>query len=285
VGEPGWQLMPGVSAPVDVAAAEARRPAAGFAVGDAGFASPTTGWAYVGDGRAAQCRVLFTEDAGATWSKQLAWRGLFYGTLAAFDERQAGFALAVSQGDDINGYRREPRAAGDPFIGPDVFLAGTQDAGATWTLAPNPDRRTSGAHFLTPRQIWLRSHVSGEDGGRTDLIRTQDGGATWHRLEGRDGVAAVSVNFQSATQGLLVTAKGDRADLLYGTALCCRRSGRAMAAPQGAAASRTAHHPARPGRGRGPLADHGRVRASRDYSRRAAVPQCRRRRALEPCGG
>ncbi len=217
MGEPGWQAMPGLGPPAEVAAARARPPEAGFPVGDTAFASPTTGWAFVGDGRTAQCRVLFTEDAGATWSPQLSWRGLFYGRLAAFGERQAGLGLAVSQGDDINGYRPEPHAAGDPFIGPDAFLLGTEDAGATWRLAPNPDRHTSGFHFLTPRQIWLRSYVHWEDEARTDLIRTRDGGATWQRLRGKDGLAVMSVSFQSATEGLLVAVQGDRVDLLCRT--------------------------------------------------------------------
>lgn len=216
MAEPGWQPIPAMSAPVEVAAAKARPPEAGFAVGDTAFASPTTGWAYVVDLQTAQCRVLFTEDAGATWRPQLAWRGLFYGRLAAFDEHQAAFALAVSQGDDINGYRPEPHAADDPFVGPDAFLAGTENAGATWTLAQTV-RGASGAHILTPRQIFLRTYVHRQSGMRSDLVRTRDGGATWHRLEGVPGIAVVDVNFQSATDGLLVAAEGNRANLLYRT--------------------------------------------------------------------
>ncbi|MGE5288960.1 MAG: hypothetical protein ACM3ML_17530, partial [Micromonosporaceae bacterium] len=108
MGEPGWQPVPVAGAPMEVAAARARRPEAGLAVADTAFASPTTGWAYVGDRLSAQCRVLFTEDAGATWRLQLAWRGLLYGRLAAVEERQAGITLAVAQGDDINGYRPAP---------------------------------------------------------------------------------------------------------------------------------------------------------------------------------
>ena len=224
MSETGWQAVPGLGVPVDVAAARPRRAEAGFGVGDAAFACPATGWVYVGDEQAAQCRVLFTEDAGATWALQLAWRGLFYGRLAAFGERQAALGLAVSQGDDVNGYRPDPHPAGDPFIGPDVFLAGTEDAGATWTLAPNPNRNASGFHFLTPRQIWLRtqemSHVPWERGlDRADLMRTQDGGVTWQRVRGMDSVGVMIVRFQSAAEGLLVaTGERDRVDLLYRTA-------------------------------------------------------------------
>jgi hypothetical protein len=42
-------------------------------------------------------------------------------------------------------------------------------------------------------------------GARTDLLRTQDGGASWQRLAGMDGVAVMSATFQSATEGLLLT--------------------------------------------------------------------------------
>jgi hypothetical protein len=165
-------------------------------VGDAAFASPEVGWAYAGDLESAQCRVLFTDDAGATWRPQLAWRGMFHGRLAVFGERAAGFGLAVSQGDDINGYRPDPRRARDPalgLLGPDMFLASTVDAGATWTLAPE-----GGAYyFLTPRQAWL---------ARNGLIRTRDGGASWQLAPGMPGVHMISVRFQSEAEGLLVAA-------------------------------------------------------------------------------
>ena len=240
VSDPGWQPFPRTGVPAEVAGQQARGAEAGFGVGTAAFASPTTGWVYVGDGESAQCRVLFTDDAGATWSPQLAWRGLFYGRLAVFGEREAGFGLSVSRGDDINGYRPDPHPADDPFIGTDAFLAGTQNAGVTWTLAPIPDRRASGLYFLTPRRIWLTlylsevvpveggGHVVGDGGARTwvlreggvrtDLMRTPDGGVTWQRLRRMDGVGVMSVCFQSEAEGLMVaTGERNRMDLLYRT--------------------------------------------------------------------
>ena len=321
MGEAGWQAFPGVGAPVEVAAAEARGAEAGFGVGNAAFASPDTGWVCVGDGEAAQCRVLFTEDAGATWRPQLAWWGLFYGRLAAFGERQATLGLAVAQGDDINGYRPEPHPPGDPFIGPDAFLAGTEDAGATWTLAPTPNNGASSFHFLTPRQVWLVQN---------GLIRTRDGGVTWQLAWSMAAVWGRIAHFQSEAEGLLVaTGERDRVDVLYQTAnggiswervpldfppgllasagtllepvagpdggmllvlkarsrsgaerrprwegsyayrpdgqrgwggrprpVRRQRPGGTMAAPPGAAAGRAAHHPAVPGRRRGPVAGH-----------------------------
>jgi hypothetical protein len=215
---------------VEVAAAGARDAQGRFGVGDAAFASPDTGWAYVGDDRAARCQVLFTEDAGATWRPQLAWRGGFSYGMAVFGERAAGFGLAVMQGDDVNGYRPSPHAPGDPLVAPDAFLAGTQDAGATWALAPVPDPQASGRYFLTPRQIWLQLWLSPivsvegggnglrESGERTDLLRTRDGGVTWQRLRGMDGVGVMSARFQTEADGLLVaTGEKNRVDLLYRT--------------------------------------------------------------------
>ena len=62
VSEPGWQPFPRAGVPAEVAASGARGAEAGFGVGTAAFASPTTGWVYVGDGESAQCRVLFVEN-------------------------------------------------------------------------------------------------------------------------------------------------------------------------------------------------------------------------------
>lgn len=212
-----WRLIPGTAAPVALAAGQARPPGAGFAVGDTAFASPTAGWAYLGDGSTAECTVLFTEDAGATWRPQLSWRGLLYGKLAAYDERRAAVDLAVAQGDDINGHRAPARAAGDPFVGPDAYVAGTEDAGATWQLAPLPSRQASGARSSTTRLTWLKSLTHTDSGMRLGLIRTQDGGTTWHRLDGMKDLPVLDMCFPSAAEGLLVTVEDDRADVVYRT--------------------------------------------------------------------
>jgi hypothetical protein len=227
----GWQAVPEMAAPAEVSAARSRGTEPGFGVGKAAFASPGTGWAYAGNLETAQCRVLYTDDAGATWAPQLAWHGLSYRGLVAFDERRAAVGLSVSQGKDINGYRPPPRAPGDPFIGPELFLASTVDGGTTWTLAPVPGSQVAGLHFLAPRQMWVTLRVSGlvrapdgsfrrrEGGDRADLMRTTDGGITWQRARGMDGVGAMSVRFRSVAEGLLVAAgERGRIDLLYQTA-------------------------------------------------------------------
>lgn len=91
------------------------------------FASATTGWAAVrADTPPISC-LLRTEDAGTTWTCQLAWSGDVLGRLHAFDGHRASLLLGLRSGfrNEINGL---PVAAGEPFY---HFVAGTQDAGAT----------------------------------------------------------------------------------------------------------------------------------------------------------
>ena len=159
-----------------------------------------------------QC-VLRTEDAGATWTRQLAWTGGIHSRLWGFDAQRAGLVLGMDFGRDheVNG---QPVAVGEFFYS---YLAGTSDGGATWTLGSAPDRQGGGTHFLTPQQIWLLIHVSGSELGRSDLAFTGDGGATWSRIEGQDELAVIDVAFSSVTHGLLVATELRRADILYRT--------------------------------------------------------------------
>jgi len=154
-----------------------------------------------------QC-LLRTEDAGVTWTRQLAWTGGIYGQLWGFDAHRAGLVLGLDfgRGHEING---QPVAVGEPFYS---YLAGTSDGGATWTLGSPPDRQGDSTYFPTPQQIWLLIHVSG-----AELGRTGDGGATWSRIEGEEELAVVNVAFSSPTDGLLVAADLRRADILYRT--------------------------------------------------------------------
>lgn len=62
-------------------------------------------------------------------------------------------------------------------------------------------------------------YVLREGGARTDLLRSSDGGVTWQRLRGVDGVGVMTVRFQSETDGLLMaTGERNRVGLLYRTA-------------------------------------------------------------------
>jgi hypothetical protein len=71
-------------------------------------------------------------------------------------------------------------------------------------------------HFLSPRHIWLLLSVL-DAYPRTDLARTDDGGATWSRIEGSADLPLIEIAFSSRTAGLLVAQDRHRAHLLYRT--------------------------------------------------------------------
>lgn len=207
-----WQAVPALAAPIEVAAAGAPRQMSAHSVSAAAFVSPTTGWAVVERGTPPMSWLLRTEDAGATWTCQLAWPGGKHGRLRAFDAHRAGLVLGLwpTFSNEING---RPVAAGESFYS---LLAATEDGGATWTLSSGPDRQVSGVHFLTTRQVWLLISVL-DAYPRSDPARTEDGGATWSRIEGAGDLPLIQVAFSSLTDGLLIAADLHRADVLYRT--------------------------------------------------------------------
>jgi photosystem II stability/assembly factor-like uncharacterized protein len=207
-----WRAVPALAAPIQVSASGAPQRVSGDVVRASTFASATTGWAAVrADTPPISC-LLRTEDAGTTWTCQLAWSGDVLGRLHAFDGHRASLLLGLRSGfrNEINGL---PVAAGEPFY---HFVAGTQDAGATWTLGSPVDRHTAGAYFLSPLQIWLQVHVPGSD-FTSDLARTEDCGATWSRIDGTGYPPMIQVSFSSAADGLLIEQDQHRADILYST--------------------------------------------------------------------
>jgi photosystem II stability/assembly factor-like uncharacterized protein len=207
----GWRPIPTGTAPVQVAAAAAPRQVSGLEVGVTAFASPTAGWAFVG--APAMCRLLYTDDAGATWRPQLAWEGNILGRLTAFDARGAGLALGLTpQADTLNGY---PVGGGDYT----ALFASTWDAGATWTVAspPDPVKTFTGLfHFLTPQLLWALMRPFGHT-MRTQLVRTSDGGASWELSGGPGDLPLIRVAFSSPTDGVAVAADERRSDILYVT--------------------------------------------------------------------
>lgn len=207
-----WRAVPVLAAPVEVAAADAPRQVTGHPVHAGAFVSPTTGWTVVSGSGRPMSWLLRTEDAGATWTSQLAWPGNLYGRLRAFDGRRAGLVLGLwpTLSNEVNG---QAVAAGEPFYS---FLACTEDGGATWTLGSGPDRQGHAVHFLTPRQIWMLISVLGSY-PRSDPARTEDGGATWSRIEATGELPLIQVAFSSLTDGLLIAADLRRGDVLYRT--------------------------------------------------------------------
>jgi photosystem II stability/assembly factor-like uncharacterized protein len=206
-----WTAAPAANTPIEVAAAAAPRQVSGLEVGVTAFASPTAGWAFVG--APAVCRLLYTDDAGATWRTQLAWDGNILGRLTAFSAREAGLALGLTPyADTVNGY---PVSGGDYT----AVFARTRDAGATWTLAspPHPVKTFTGLfHFRTPQHLWALMRPFGRHTW-TLLTRTQDGGASWQLTEDRGDRPLVHVAFSSSTDGVAVAVDDQRSDILYTT--------------------------------------------------------------------
>jgi hypothetical protein len=207
-----WRSVPALAAPIEVPATGAPRPVPGHPVHASAFACATTGWAVVGTSTSPRSWLLRTEDGGATWTSQLAWPGSPLGHLRVFDTHRAALVLRLwpTVSNEING---QPVAAGEPYY---AFLASTQDGGQTWTLGSAPDRQGTRVHFLTPRQIWLLISVP-DSYPRTDPARTEDGGATWSRIEGTADLPLVQVAFATPADGLLVAQDRHRADILYRT--------------------------------------------------------------------
>jgi hypothetical protein len=156
--------------------------------------------------------LLRTEDAGATWTSQLAWPGNVLSKLRVFDAQRASLVLGLwpTYRNEINA---QPVAPGEPFY---AFLAGTENGGATWSLGSMPDSQGTRVHFLTLRQIWLLISVS-DSYPRADLAHTEDGGATWSRIEGAGDMPMVHIGFADPVDGLMVAQDRHRADNLYRT--------------------------------------------------------------------
>ncbi|NUT23892.1 MAG: hypothetical protein HOV77_32415 [Hamadaea sp.] len=203
--EETWRPVPALAPPIEVAAAGAPSVPVGQPVQAAAFVSATTGWVAIGG--AGTSSLLRTVDGGATWTCQLGWPGVLLGPLRAFDADQAAGLLGLwpAHRNQING---RPVAPGESFA---QILAGTHNAGTSWTLGSPPDRQGAGAFLLSTRQAWLRLHVPG---GSSGLVRTGDGGATWERLAADDSTPIVDFAFADAAHGMRVAQEGHRADLL-----------------------------------------------------------------------
>ena len=204
-----WRVLPTATTPAEVAATRAPRKVASFGVGATAFASATAGWAMVGGPSVS--RLMYTSDAGATWTPKLAWHGyLMGGRLTAFDALGAGLVLGASPQDNgVIGIQLPPG-------GYTAVFAVTENGGTTWRLGPVPDpmRFTGMFHYLTPHQLWL-VHRSGSFPARTSLARTGDGGATWAEADAPDGMLTA---FSSPDDGVLTAPRDGGPDTLHVTA-------------------------------------------------------------------
>jgi hypothetical protein len=112
-----------------------------------------------------------------------------------------------------NGVNGRVVAAGEPFFS---LHASTIDGGETYLLGSPPDRQGTSIYHLSAREVFLLIHVPWSD-SRMDLARTEDGGATWIRIEIAGYPPTIDVAFSSLTDGLLVTVDRRRADHLFAT--------------------------------------------------------------------
>lgn len=205
-----WRPDPAAGRAVRVAPPAATPPAVGLAVGRTAFASPTAGWACLGG--LTDHQLLYTDDAGDTWRPRLSWRGRLTGAVTAFDTGRAALVVGLRPPyTEVNGHPVEAD-------GPTAVSAGTDDAGATWTLSSplGPHGFTGMFHFLTPHRLWLPAHPRAH-GGPWRLARTDDGGASWATAEAPGELPVMQVAFTTAEDGVLVAIDRRRADVLWVT--------------------------------------------------------------------
>ena len=160
------------------------------------FASPTSGWALVGDDVSTPTTfwVYAPTDGPRHWSVQLSGQcpgsGLFPFSLQFFD-RNRGFA---SLGCGL--YR-------------------TSDGGNSWDRVPLPQYQESTVTFSDPLDGWYFSQVTDQESVPHFLV-THDAGSTWSELPtppalvfGAKGGPAM-VQFRDARSGWMGADSGDR---------------------------------------------------------------------------
>lgn len=227
---PAWRPEPSLAPPTVLSALPAGTQVSGFDVGVTAFTSPSEGWAVVGGLH--DCWLLRTDDAGETWTPQLASPTQIR-TLSAFGAREAGLVVNVAPArHKVNGHAV---AAGDDY---GHVMVGTQDTGRTWTVGTPPrPKELTGMYLLSARRLWAvarvaparREVVHTDDGGASWvsvefsrdpgiylLVRTDDGGASWASVPCLIDYPATGVAFSSAGHGVL-TAADRLAEVLYAT--------------------------------------------------------------------
>jgi photosystem II stability/assembly factor-like uncharacterized protein len=148
--------------------------------------SPRVAWASGASGT-----VIRTEDGGATWTRLTIpdSEALDFRDIDAVDERTA-YVLSIGDGDASRIYK-------------------TADAGRTWTLQ---FRNTDKLAFYDAMAFRDSRHgfaFSDSVAGRLVIIRTDDGGAHWNRIE--QGLPPALENEGAfAASGTNITISGDR---------------------------------------------------------------------------
>jgi hypothetical protein len=167
-------------------------------------ASGTAAWLIATSAGGSVSHLLRTDDAGVSWSAQLAWQGSAIGSpgVTVFGPDRAAIALNIWGEARVNGQRVPPsrRQAEQAHLA----LAHTEDGGRSWAVAGVPDETTTLAFcFANPREArLLMASRSYGDAKPWRLARTGDGGATWTEDPLPPGVFT-GVAFRDAAEGYL----------------------------------------------------------------------------------
>ena len=154
------------------------------------FQDEQTGW-YVGGGAVpgGGGNTLFeTQDAGATW--KVVTSGLDVGTSIDFVNSSDGWIAGDAEG-----------------------ILRTTDGGATWHLIPAPSTGSNDPVRNAEAEILKTDFLDAQTGYAitygSEVLRTNDGGERWNRLQLPVGPAsAADLCFDSVNQGLLSTTQG-----------------------------------------------------------------------------
>jgi photosystem II stability/assembly factor-like uncharacterized protein len=147
------------------------------------FQDATTGWVVYAPGKGApvpkSVRIWSTHDGGATWQYSSldtsALPEYFDPSTMLFIDGQHGWILAHLGGGMNYDF---------------VAIVRTEDGGATWNIANDPNNDAAGLHsctktgmaFIDPQNGWLSLDCRGND-PLPHLFRTSDGGTTWQRVD------------------------------------------------------------------------------------------------------
>lgn len=144
---------------------------------DVAFATPATGWmttACSPTGEGGRPQLLATRNGGQTWALQpLAGWPDNGGRLDAPTFFDATRGILVGEGLDST-----------------AFIAATSDGGLTWSRISLPGPVAPAGSFIDPEHGWviagsadLNENDASLDGVLAPLYRTDDGGATWSRVQ------------------------------------------------------------------------------------------------------
>lgn len=156
----------------------------GYQLDAVDFVDPLTGW-VVADIDSSEFAVISTRDAGRSWTTRLVSPSTTHCEYIRFFDRWRGVVVAVGGG---------------------AVVFETSDGGAHWTRHADLVGYVLSASFVDLLHGWLLEFVVGSNGlASTELMRTEDGGASWENLGPPvpPSVGSFAVSFTDAKTGWL----------------------------------------------------------------------------------